>query len=739
MLDNYDLENDLSEDALDADSSADKILEGLNESQHEAVSADLRNMLIIAGAGTGKTRVLVSRIAWLIKHYHVSPRNIMAVTFTNKAATEMRERLVNMVGPQVRTSLWANTFHSICLRLLRAYATYAGLIPGFTILDTDSQVSLVKRLMKDMELDIKEFKPSDIASIISKQKENGVRALEFSKMLTDRSPDPYKVASRVYNVYERVCNQENSVDFSELLLRTVELLESNQEIRELQHRRFKEILVDEFQDTNAIQYRFLRLIAGPDSHVLVVGDDDQSIYGWRGADVGNMKNFLNDFYDVKEVLLALNYRSTQKILDVANTIIGFNEDRLMEKVLKGNFGEGDRVTILNCPTNKAESESVCKKIAELHDSGVSYRDIAILYRNNFLSLDFEQSLSRKHIPFVIYGGQKFFERAEILDAIAYLRVLVNEDDDTALLRIINTPSRKIGAKVIDDLRTIANERNCSLIKAMKLLEAHVASGNADKTLASLFKKVNAFYSIYQDLKKKQSSIRKSEKDSSDEIPSADNYEYLSLSVFVDEMLKVTGLYQYYMLKDQKEGKDNEENSRYANLGTLVSNVKEFESSTEEQIDIPSLNEIAEKSEEQESEPEDPLLTYLSTITLVSTSELNEEGESTTTADAINLMTMHSSKGLEFDYVFLVGFENEILPSARAATSPKALAEERRLSYVGITRAKKSLWISYAQNRSRFGQIETTGASRFLRELVKAYKGSTDVPLTIEKIQSTSFF
>ena len=720
MQDNslYDMDNSLLEDALDADPQADRILEGLNESQHEAVSSELRNMLIIAGAGTGKTRVLVSRIAWLIKHFHIAPRNIMAVTFTNKAATEMRERLALMVGNSVQMSLWANTFHSICLRLLRAYASYAGLIPGFTILDTDSQVSLVKRLMKDMNIDTKEFKPSDIASNISKQKENGIRALAFSKMISAKSPDHIKVTSQVYNVYERVCNQENSVDFSELLLRTVELLENNQEIRELQHRRFKEILVDEFQDTNAIQYRFLRLIAGPDSHVLVVGDDDQSIYGWRGADVSNMRKFLKDFSNVKEFLLALNYRSTQKILDVANTIIGFNSDRLMEKVLKGNFGEGEKVRILNCANNKTESSAVAERIASLHESGVALRDIAILYRNNYLSLDFEQTLLRKHIPFVIYGGQKFFERAEILDAIAYMRILVNEDDDTALLRIINTPSRKIGPKVVDGLRTIANERNCSLIKAMRLLEAHVHSDNVDKTLASLYKKIAVFSDLLKVLKEKKES--------------------LSLSAFADEMLRITGLYQFYQEKDFKEGKDNEEHSRYANLGMLISNIKEFESNSS----APSASdESAPEStgDSDEKNEEDPLLTYLSNITLVSTGELNEEGENASGTDAVNLMTMHSSKGLEFKYVFLVGFEKDILPSRMCAFSDKSLAEERRLAYVGVTRAKTALYISYSQNRSLFGKYEATGASSFLRELVREYKGKHDVPLTIESISSASYY
>src|SRR5574344_1322118 len=307
-------------DSVASDSSLDKILEGLNDSQREAVSAPLTNMLIIAGAGTGKTRVLVSRISWLLKKERIEPRRILAVTFTNKAATEMRERIALLVGEEYQRQLWANTFHSICLRLLRAYANAAGLQVGFTVLDTDNQNTLVKRIMKDMNIDIKEIKPADVVSKISSLKEKGIRSAAYDKMGRKFGEPNFVEISQIYAAYERICNQENSVDFSELLLRTVELLENNAEIRDLQHRRFKEILVDEFQDTNSIQYKFLTLMAGPQSHVLVVGDDDQSIYGWRGADYTNMKKFLTEFKDVKEVLLALNYRSSQKILNVANII-----------------------------------------------------------------------------------------------------------------------------------------------------------------------------------------------------------------------------------------------------------------------------------------------------------------------------------------------------------------------------------------------------------------------------------
>ena len=700
-------------DELGTPSVSNEILENLNDSQKEAVSAPLSNMLVIAGAGTGKTRVLVSRIAYLIKHYMIEPRNILAVTFTNKAAGEMRERIGLFVGEFLQRQLWASTFHSICLRLLRAYAKQAGLEPNFTVLDTDSQTTLTKRIMKELNIDVKEFKPSEAVSKISKLKEDGIRADDYIKRGRIFGESQYENMCKIYSSYEKICNDENSVDFSELLLRTVELLESNDEIRALQHRRFKEILVDEFQDTNSIQYKFLKLMAGKNSHVMVVGDDDQSIYGWRGADYTNMHKFLKDFDDVHEILLALNYRSSQKILDMANTLIAENSDRLMEKVLKGNIGQGDDVSILNCSNNNCEASTVVQLIAKLHEAGEKFQDMAILYRNNYLSLGFEQNLSMKHIPFVIYGGQRFFERAEILDTLAYLRLLINENDDTAALRIINVPSRKLGPKVVADLRSIGRERNCSMLQAIRLLEAYSKQESADKALVSLYKKVTPFYNLILQMKEKKANS--------------------PLNELVDYVINASGLHEMYALKDAKEGKTGEENSRVSNLGVLVSNVKEFEASMQAQAEKASSDEEAKdinadnvedsaSGETASNVLEDPLLTYLSNITLVSTSELDEDGSSSTECDAVNMMTIHSSKGLEFKHVFLVGFENTILPSQRSVDigSDKSISEERRLAYVGITRAKEDLYISYAQNRSMFGNIVPTGASQFLRQIVRSY-------------------
>lgn len=699
---------DLLDSAPVADES--KILEGLNDSQKEAVSSPLCNALIIAGAGTGKTRVLVSRIVYLISHYQVKARNILAVTFTNKAAKEMRERIGMYLNANDTHHLWANTFHSTCLRLLRAYATQAGLTPGFLILDTDGQNSLVKRIMQDLQMDIKEIKPSEFASRISSLKEKGMRADDFQKRVNyikytnkKRSGTIEKLAL-VYSAYERICNQENSVDFAEILLRTVELLRSNSAIREIQNERFKEILVDEFQDTNSIQYELLTLLAGKNSHVMVVGDDDQSIYSWRGADYTNMKKFLNTFPDVHQYLLSLNYRSTQNILDMANTLIEKNFERVMLKNLKGNNGTGSLVSIFKCANNRVEELSVAKEIQSLKDQGVKLSDIAVLYRNNYLSFGFEQALTKAKIPYVIYGGQKFFERAEIQSALAYLKILVNKKDDTALLRIINLPARKIGPKVVESLRNISNEHSCSIIEAIEYLHEYVSSSDAAKELKTLYSKVSAFYNLYLELLSKKETMR--------------------LHEFVHHMLTLTGLYAFYSEKDAKEGKSEEDNSRYKNLGVLVSNVKEFEASVDQ-------GEVSVDSENS-AKVEDQLTLYLTNITLVSGGEINENGSAETMPfDCVNLMTIHASKGLEFKYVFICGFESEILPSSRKSSSgDNSLEEERRLAYVGITRAKEQLVISYANARTMFGKNEQKDASSFIYDIVESYENSKNKPYKI---------
>ncbi len=672
--------------------NTDLILEKLNDSQRKAVSAPLQNMLVIAGAGTGKTRVLVSRIAWLLQHEALPARSILAVTFTNKAAKEMKDRLEKMSSSEMARGLWCNTFHALCLRMLRAYAGYAGLTSNFTVIDTENQKNLIKRIMKQFT-GLSSFdgvKPNQVVSKISLLKERGKRAQDCTSLSSSYDPVD-KAVGKIYPIYEATCNAENIVDFSELLLRMVELLEKNEDVRKLQHHRFKEILVDEFQDTDSIQYKLLTLLCGPDSHVMVVGDDDQSIYGWRGADFSNMRKFLKDFPNVEKIKLEDNYRSSQSILDIANILISRNENRLMEKVLRGNHGAGEPVRVIENSYGDNEAVEVVDRIKSLHDKeGVPYEDIAILYRNNNLSLSFETQLGIAHIPCTIYGGQKFFERAEVLDALAYLRVLINDRDDTALSRIINVPARKIGPKVVTQLTEIARERGCSLMQALSSIVEYGKSPDCTKEIKTLAKKLGVFHDLIEAMKKKLSS--------SD----------CKLSEFVKFLIAETGLYDFYRQKDEKDNLSG--NLRHLNLEELVNTATSFE------------NQIPSESEpEAQDSAEGKLLDFISSTSLASTTELNSEGMDVMSNDKVNLMTIHAAKGLEFKVVFLVGFEEQILPSPRSSLrgAGHALEEERRLAYVGVTRAKEKLYISYASARTIYGMPTLTGMSQFLREIIRA--------------------
>lgn len=679
------------------------LLQNLNAGQREAVSAPLSNLLVIAGAGTGKTRVLVARITWLVEVAGLYPREILAVTFTNKAALEMQSRIAAFIGANRARYLWASTFHSVCLRLLRSYAQQAGLAPGFSILDRDAQVALIKRLMKDCAYG-GDLKASELASKISDFKEKRMRAQNLT--LNAASKDAAFIR-QIYALYERECQNQNLVDFSELLLRCVELLEQNEEIRNLQHRRFREILVDEFQDTNSLQFTFLKLIKGPQSHIMAVGDDDQSIYGWRGADYTNMSNFREVFSPVTTVLLKENYRSTQNILDMANTVIEDGNNRLMQKVLEGNNGVGDKVKIIKCTSDLIESSFVAQKIKELHAQGQSYDDMAVLYRTNQQSLLLEQKLSLLGIPFVIYGGQKFFERAEIQDALAYMRLLVNSRDDQALRRIINVPPRRLGEKVILQLAEIAYERGSSLYDTLKVIIDYAKEPTAPKEIKTLAKKLQIFQELMASL-----SLCK---------------QNMDLPDLVQAVIEQTGLMDYYRQKDQKAAKGEHDNQKHKNLEQLVSNASLFvEERANEDVD--------------DLEVQDPLLNFISTVTLSSSAELNENGQDGgfTRMPQVNLMTMHAAKGLEFKTVFLVGFEKNLLPSYRAEQASDfgdkhSFDEERRLAYVGITRAKENLFVSYALRRRTYQFIEDTGASIFLREVVEKYHhiSPKDRPFKIE--------
>lgn len=666
------------------------IIDPLNKEQKEAVSAPLSNILVIAGAGTGKTRVLVSRIAWLLQVEMLLPREVLAVTFTNKAAREMRERIEIIMGHSV-DGLWANTFHSFSLRILRNYAKQAGLLPDFTVLDTDNQKKLIKRILKEeLNVDIKKYEPGMIADLISDFKENGLRFAAVASLAENINQKADPVLLKAYESYEKTCQRENLVDFSELILRVVELLQNNVGVRELLQHRFKQILVDEFQDTNALQFKLLKLLVGPDTDIMAVGDDDQSIYGWRGADSGNMQKFCDEFAPVIKIKLIENYRSRQNILDLANVLIAHNSERLVLKELHGNRGRGGPVEIRSFANAHAEAEGIRRIIRILKNNGVQYKEIAVLYRNNRQSSLIETELGNYGIPYVVLGGMRFYDREEILNALAYAKVIINQNDDTSLLRIINVPSRKIGPAVIRELSAVAKERGISLYAALKEVYKYVEIDKKtdNKALVKLAKKISEFYSLIENLKKQK-----------------DN----DLQDFMKNLIEQTGLREYYQLKDEKEQNKFKDNMREENLLELVNNAHIFNKSYEKMF--------ADVNEEEAQIS--PLTAFISNITLIGSGEMDEKG-STDEIDegAVRLMTIHSAKGLEFNVVIVAGMEKNILPSVR---SEKNKDEERRLAYVAITRAKEKLVLTYAMKRYNFAQeLETTGASPFIEEIISGF-------------------
>jgi DNA helicase-2/ATP-dependent DNA helicase PcrA len=731
--------NEVVDVSLDEDNGQDsnsaQFLASLNESQKKAVTAPLSNMLLIAGAGTGKTTTLISRILYLFLYKNLLGRNILALTFTNKAAQAMKLRLQMVLGESSPKMMWVSTFHSFCLKIMRSYAHASDFSPDFTILDTGDQQGLVKKIIKDLGCDCSEKEMHKrFAYYISYLKEQGIRYSmlfnEFrrkgfinSKYIVSGSEE--FVFLNVYQQYENICKSQNLVDFAELMLSTVEMLESHENIRNLLHKRFIEILVDEFQDTNAMQLRLLKLLVGPNSHITVVGDDDQSIYGWRGAEFSNLSKFIESFPDVRKYVLSVNYRSFQNILNFANALINQNEDRLIDKTLTGVKGEGDKVYLVKCQNEHYETEYVAREINRLHADGVDYKDIAILYRNNFLSLGLEQQLNFMSIPYEIYGGHKFFERVEIVNALAYLKVLLNSTDDVSLLRIINVPSRKIGPKVVAQLTKISSERHCSIMHAMEQIDDFVKGESVDKDIRNLHKKIKPFLTLIENLR--------------------DKLERMSLDKFVAYLLEVTGLREFYQQYDEKHIDSVYGKSKEGNLGMLVTNLSEYLNERDKYaIDIDD-NINADSSYDTEGYSADYentieslptnyelLHEYLSRIALVSSAELNTDGDdSVETYDCVNIMTIHSAKGLEFKYLFLVGFEAHVLPSEKSIEEGR-LNEERRLAYVAITRAKSRLYISYAQKRRLYGMKEELhGASIFLHEIVNCYKDKEDRPFVIQ--------
>ena len=656
------------------------LLLNLNSEQLAAVTLPAQPALILAGAGSGKTRVLTTRIAWLIQTGQVSPAGVLAVTFTNKAAKEMMSRLSAMLPINTR-GMWIGTFHGLCNRLLRAHYRDAALPQTFQILDSSDQLSAIKRLLKALNVDDEKYPARNLMYFINSAKEQGLRAQEV-----EAYDDYNRKFVELYEAYDNQCQREGVVDFSELLLRTYELLTRNQPLRAHYQSRFKHILVDEFQDTNNLQYNWLKLMAGEDNAVFAVGDDDQSIYAFRGANVGNMAAFESEFRVQNLIKLEQNYRSHGHILDTANTLIANNSKRL-GKNLRTDAGHGEPVRIYEASSDIQEAQWIIEEAKSLINDGAARSEIAILYRSNAQSRVIEHALFTAGIPYRVYGGQRFFERAEIKHAIAYLQLMDNPHNDSAFLRVVNFPTRGIGARSLEQLQDAARQYGISLYAAVPYV-----TGKAGSSLGAFIKLVEAMRFETQNL---------------------------PLQEMVQVMLDMSGLITHY--RAEKEGAD-----RIENLEQLVSAAMLFVSEEGFGIDAPAF--LGPKAQAAAGTPlpngdevldaDAPLPAVMSPLSAFLSHASLEAGDNQAQAgqDALQLMTVHSAKGLEFDAVFITGLEEGLFPHENSAQEEGGLEEERRLMYVAITRAKKRLYMSFSQNRMLHGQTRYNMKSRFFDEL-----------------------
>lgn len=647
------------------------LLRGLNPEQLAAVTLPARPALILAGAGSGKTRVLTTRIAWLISNGMVSPAGVMAVTFTNKAAKEMLTRLAAMLPLPVR-GMWVGTFHGLCNRFLRAHWKLAALPQGFQILDSADQLSAVKRVIKAMNLDEERYVPKQVTWFIAGQKEDGLRPqdVEVRDELT-------RVMVQVYQAYEEQCQREGVVDFAELMLRTYELMRDNAALREHYQHRFRHVLVDEFQDTNKLQYAWLKMFAGPQAAIFAVGDDDQSIYAFRGAQVGNMAAFEREFRVEQVIKLERNYRSYGNILDSANELIAHNQKRL-GKNLRTEAGAGEPVRVYEATSDFAEAQWFVEEAQQLHRDGTPRHEIALLYRSNAQSRVLESALFNAGIPYKVYGGLRFFERAEVKHALAYLRLIENANDDTSFLRVVNFPTRGIGARTVEQLQDAARASGRSLAQSAGAL---AGKGGAN---------VQAFVALIDAMR--------------------DATRGLTLREIIEHMLHASGLVDFY--KTDKEGKD-----RLENLEELVNAAEAFvtqEGFGRDAVALPVDEQGAATQQAPDAETGEimsPLAAFLTHASLEAGDNQAQAGQ-----DAIQLMTVHSAKGLEFDAVFITGLEEGLFPHENSLSDHDGLEEERRLMYVAITRARQRLYLSFSQTRLLHGQTRYNVKSRFLDEL-----------------------
>lgn len=638
------------------------LLDGLNPAQREAVSAAPGHYLILAGAGSGKTRVLTHRIAWLNEVHGVPTHGIFAVTFTNKAAGEMRQRIDLQLRNGAR-GMWIGTFHGLAHRLLRLHWADARLPEAFQVMDSDDQLRLVKRVVQALELDDGKFPAKQIAWWINAQKDEGRRPQHIQ-------PEPHdawlETMRQAYIEYQARCDRAGLVDFAELLLRAHELLRDNPALLAHYRARFGEILVDEFQDTNAIQYAFVRVLAGDSGHVFVVGDDDQAIYGWRGAKVENVQRFLKDFPGAQTIRLEQNYRSSANILNAANSVIAHNPDRI-GKQLWTDSGDGEPIDLYAAYNEMDEARYLVERARQWVRDGGSYGDIAVLYRSNAQSRAFEEALLSEQVPYRVYGGMRFFERAEIKDALAYLRLLTNRNDDAAFERAVNTPARGIGERTLDEVRRVARAQSLSLWEAAMLAtQGGDLAARARNALAG-------FLNLVQQI--------------------GGETTQMTLAERIDHVLVRSALREHWS-KESRNTLDSE--SRSDNLDELVSVASRFVQRDQDEEGAADMSE---------------LVAFLSYASLEA-----GEGQAQVGEDGVQLMTLHSAKGLEFPLVFLAGLEEGLFPGARSLEESGRLEEERRLAYVGITRARQKLVLGYAESRRIHGQDNYSLPSRFLREI-----------------------
>lgn len=637
-------------------SHASQIIAGLNAPQRAAVVSEAQRLLVLAGAGSGKTRVLTHRIAWAIEHDCISPHSVLAVTFTNKAAAEMRARLERIMGVSA-SGMWVGTFHGIAHRLLRQHWEEAGLPQNFQILDADDQLRMLKRIHKTLDLDDEKWPPKQSVGIINGWKDEGLRPKHI-----DASDFFSQTLRKIYEYYQEMCDRAGSVDFAELLLRALELWRDNERIRTHYQNRFKLILVDEFQDTNTIQYAWLQLLASPHNKITIVGDDDQSIYGWRGAKIENIQQFHQDFPGAEIIRLEQNYRSTATILKAANAVIAQNSNRL-GKQLWTQDSDGDAISVYAGFNEVDEARFIVDRVRDISLKGHARAEIAILYRSNAQSRVLEEAFLRAQIPYRIYGGQRFFERAEIKNALAYLRLLENRYDDGAFERVVNLPTRGNGEKTLDLLRLQARQHKISLWQASQnVIQLKLLTSRAANSL-------QAFLILIEEL---DNSTRE-----------------LPLWEMANAMLTQTGLFDHHAKEKAEKGE-----ARTENLKELVNAAKQFD--------------------QDNDDTRSPLTAFLDHAAL-------EAGEHQAEAyeDAVQMMTLHSAKGLEFPFVFMAGMEQGLFPSQKSVEEDSRIEEERRLCYVGITRAMRKLYMTYAESRRMYGNEIYNTPSQFLKEIPDA--------------------